>query len=64
MWRIEANDQCRHRAKDDDISVKPGGKRIYGVLETTYSRVAMNTALMWSSKTTKKMHTKTLPTSK
>lgn len=27
--------------------------RIYGVLETTYPKVAVNTALLWSSKTTK-----------
>ncbi|NLZ77379.1 MAG: hypothetical protein GX911_05380 [Spirochaetales bacterium] len=30
--------------------------RIYGVMETSYSKVAMNTALMWSPKTEKDVH--------
>lgn len=42
--------------KDETYPLNLEGSRIYGVLETTYSRVAMNTALMWSSKTKKDAH--------
>lgn len=42
--------------EDDAYPLNLEASRIYGVMETTYSRVAMNTALMWSSKTKKDLH--------
>ena len=53
------------RSERISVVIEPGDEayplnleasRIYGVMETTYSRVAMNTALMWSSKTKKDAH--------